>query len=303
MTATVWLASYPKSGNTWFRLLLANLRAGAEEPADINDMPERGGIASARGAFDAHLLIESGLLTHEESDNLRPRLYEWLSSGGEAIDEDPEPATPVRFPKVHDAYIQTGKGEPLLGGIGGAQGAIVIVRDPRDIASSLAHHMRFSLDEAIDFMADPAATFCGATAGQPNQLRQQLLDWSGHVASWLDQTDIPTHLVRYEDLQADTAGVLARALEFAGRSASPEEIQRSVDFSTFAELRRQEQAKGFREAPRPHEPGSFFRRGQTGTWPDDLSPEDTARLERGHAAMMRRLGYARSTSASVLELG
>ena len=66
---TVWLASYPKSGNTWFRMLVANLRQDA--PIDINDLPESGGIASARAWFDHTMLFESGLLTHEECDALR----------------------------------------------------------------------------------------------------------------------------------------------------------------------------------------------------------------------------------------
>ena len=49
VTRTVWLASYPKSGNTWLRMLIANLSAKDDKPVDINDLPERGGIASARG--------------------------------------------------------------------------------------------------------------------------------------------------------------------------------------------------------------------------------------------------------------
>ena len=52
MTRTIWLASYPKSGNTWFRMLVANLSAKDGKPVDINDLPERSGIASARGPFD-----------------------------------------------------------------------------------------------------------------------------------------------------------------------------------------------------------------------------------------------------------
>ena len=57
-------------------------------------------------------------------------------------DEEMEPDTlPVRFAKVHDAYTFTPAGEPLLAGARGAQGAIVIVRDPRDVAPSLANHM------------------------------------------------------------------------------------------------------------------------------------------------------------------
>ena len=69
----VWLASFPKSGNTWFRIFLANLAAGESGPSDINDLDERGGIASSRREFDAVTLLESGLLSHDEIDRLRPR--------------------------------------------------------------------------------------------------------------------------------------------------------------------------------------------------------------------------------------
>ncbi len=141
MTRTIWLASYPKSGNTWLRMLIANLSAKDDTPVDINDLPERGGIASARGPFDYLTLIDSGLLTHDEIDALRPRVYEELASGAQDDEYDAvEAPPPVRFVKVHDAYTLTPTGEPLLAGARGADGAIVIVRDPRDVAPSLASH-------------------------------------------------------------------------------------------------------------------------------------------------------------------
>jgi aryl sulfotransferase len=73
MMRTIWLASYPKSGNTWFRMLAANLSAQNGKPVDINNLPERGGIASARGPFDYLSPLDSSLLTHDEIDCLRPR--------------------------------------------------------------------------------------------------------------------------------------------------------------------------------------------------------------------------------------
>ncbi len=155
MTRSIWLASYPKSGNTWFRMLVANLSANEGKPVDINDLPERGGIASARGPFDFLLLIDSSLLTHDEIDCLRPRVYEELARGA-ADDEydEPEERQPVRFVKTHDAYTLTPKGEPLLAGAGGADGAVVIVRDPRDVAPSLANHRHSTIDDAIAFLND-----------------------------------------------------------------------------------------------------------------------------------------------------
>jgi aryl sulfotransferase len=141
VNSTVWLASYPKSGNTWFRMLVANLAAAGGKPADINDLQERSGIASARGPFDHLMLIDSGLLTHDEIDCLRPRVYEELARGADDDEYDAPQNTPrVRFVKVHDAYTLTPIGEPLLAGRRGGSGAIVIVRDPRDVAPSLANH-------------------------------------------------------------------------------------------------------------------------------------------------------------------
>lgn len=301
---TIWLASYPKSGNTWLRMLIANLSAKDEQPADINDLPERGGIASARGPFEYVTLIDSGLLTHDEIDALRPRIYENLARGAQDDEDDKakEPP-PVRFVKVHDAYTLTPEGEPLLAGERGANGAIVIVRDPRDVAPSLANHRRSSIDDAITFMNDRDAALGGMTVRQHRQLRQRLLGWSGHVASWLDQSDIPVHLVRYEDMQADTVGTLRRALAFAGRAATDEEIRRAVAFADFIELQRQEREKGFREAPASQPGASFFRRGVAGSWRDELTAGQVARIEAAHAPMMQRLGYRLSSAPKLARAG
>lgn len=290
MTRTIWLASYLKSGNTWLRMLLANLSARDGRPVDINNLPERGGIASGRSPFDDLTLIDSGLLTHDEIDCLRPRVYEELARDDDG-EETASPRRAVRFVKVHDAYTLTPKGEPLLAGRRGADGAIVIVRDPRDLAPSLANHSGSSIDDAISFINDANEAICTKTSRQHRQHRQKLAGWSGHIASWLDQADIPVHLVRYEDMQADTAGTFRRALDFAGRAATDQEIERAVVFASFSEMRRQEREKGFAERPHPHVKGIFFRRGEAGAWRDELTPEQVARIEAAHAPMMRRLGY------------
>ena len=299
MTRTIWLASYPKSGNTWLRMLIANLSATGG-PADINDLPERGGIASAREPFDFLMLIDSGLLTHDEIDALRPRVYEELARGAQDDEYDvPGDAPPVRFVKAHDAYTLIPDGEPLLAGAGGADGAVVIVRDPRDVAPSLANHMHIGIDAAIDFMRNARAGFGAATDRQSSQLRQRLPGWSGHVASWLDQRDIPVALVRYEDMHRDAAAVLRHVLAFADRPAGDDEIRRALESAGFAELQRQERDRGFREAPRSWEHGNFFRRGEAGAWRDELTAEQVARIEADHGPMMARLGYAPASAAAL----
>ncbi len=292
MTRTIWLASYPKSGNTWLRMMLANL--GTASPVDINDPALWHDLASSRAQFDDVLLIDSGLLTHDELDHFRSLLYEEMASAGrDAHDLRRDPG--VRFVKVHDAYRRTATGRPLLAGRRGADGAILVLRDPRDVAVSLAHHLGADVDAAIAFLNDPDCELDGRTDRADRQLRQRLLDWSGFVASWLDQEDLPVHPVRYEDFHADAAGALAGLLAFAGNGATPEQIERAAQFAEFSRLKSQERRKGFAEAPTQGVPRPFFRRGEAGVWRSELAPDQVARIEARHAPMMLRLGYALSS--------
>jgi len=286
VTDAAWLASYPKSGNTWFRMLVANL-AATDEPIDINDLPEGGGIASARAPFHYHTFIDSGLLTHDEADALRPRVYEAIPRDR----EDDGDNVLTRLIKAHDAYLMTPLGEPLLAGSRGAGRAILIVRDPRDVAGSLANHRHSTLDQAIDFLNDRQACFASSTRGQNAQLRQRLLDWSGHAASWLDQRDLPVHVVRYEDLKATPVETFRTAMDFIGRPCTPREAQKAVEFAGFDRLQAQEKASGFTEW-RPRGDGElFFRRGESQGWRRELTLDQVRRIETAHAQMMAQLRY------------
>jgi aryl sulfotransferase len=274
----VWLASFPKSGNTWFRIFLANLAAGEKGPADINNLDERGGIASSRYEFEAVTFLDSGLMSHDDIDELRPRVYE-------AIAED---TTEQRWIKVHDAYTLTRTGDPLFGSNLPCT-AVYVARDPRGVAGSLSYHMNTSIDDAIELMNNKDGALCSGRKGLVPQLRQKLTGWSSHVTSWLDQTNVPVHLVRYEDLIAEPVAYFSAALKFAGRSATSAEIERAVRYTDFAELQRQEKERGFAE--RISRKAPFFRVGRTEAWRETLTAEQTKTIERHHGAVMTRLGY------------
>ena len=94
----LWLASYPKSGNTWMRMLLANYFGEEDEPHDINTPGVTNGIASTRLFFDYVHGVDSTVLTDDEVQNLRPFVYDFLSS--EAND--------LTWMKVHDAQQDVG---------------------------------------------------------------------------------------------------------------------------------------------------------------------------------------------------
>jgi len=285
----IWLASYPKSGNTWMRMMVSALALKDGETLDINNLPDRSGIVSAREGFDNLSLIDSELLTHDETVALRPLVHGAQTEGPGA--DTAERKAAVRYVKAHDAYTYLPDGTPLLAGRAGAQGAVLIVRDPRDVAPSFANHNDDNVDKAIDRMADPGDCFCGRTDRLVNQLRQRLLGWSRFNASWLDQRDLPVLLVRYEDMIADPAAILTQVVAFAGSAPEPDKIARAVALADFAEMTAQESTTGFWESPRRTKEGRFFRRGKAGAWRDELTAEQIARIESDHASMMQRLGY------------
>ena len=282
----VWLASFPKSGNTWFRIFLANLAAGENGPADINNLDERGGIASSRHEFEAATLLDSGFVSHDDIDELRREIY---ARAHAACQEQ-------RWIKVHDAYTLTPSGLPMFG-VPGTR-VVYLVRDPRDVAISLSHHNSITIDQAIKLMIEPEGALCASRKGLAPQLRQKLMGWSGHVASWLDQPDLPVMFLRYEDSRADPTKKFAAALAFVGRAVAPDDIARAIRHADFSELQRQESEKGFAE--RRSRTAPFFRSGRPGGWCETLSPEQVARIEAAHGPMMARLGYALSKSTESL---
>jgi aryl sulfotransferase len=170
-----------------------------------------------------------------------------------------------------------------------ARAAIYLVRDPRDVLVSLAHHNSTMIDEATDLMNAPDGALAGDCEGLATQLRQKLMGWSGHVQSWLDQSDVPVHTVRYEDLLADPVAAFGAALRFVQMPATITEIERAVRYADFVELQRQENENGFRE--RVSRTAPFFRAGRAGGWQKTLTGEQADMIEGCHAVVMARLGY------------
>ncbi len=277
MTGILWLASYPKSGNTWMRLALQSL-CHAGEDLDLNDRRGRALYASSRYLFDRILNVESSDLTPEEAAAAQPGVFEQIAA---------RVSGPVLL-KTHDAWTLTAAGVPLMPASVTA-GVVYLVRDPRDVASSLAHHLGVSIDTAIGRMADPGAMLA-ASSGQPlRQLPQRLLTWSEHVESWLDRSGLRLLLVRYEDMIADMSSALTRVVEFAGLEADATSIERAVESVRFSTLQAREDRHGFDQGPAAI--NRFFRRGIAGAWRDELEPAEVDRIVDVHGTMMRRLGY------------
>lgn len=255
------------------RILLSNLLAKKDDPQDINALFLKEGIASSRRRFEDATLLDSHLLRPNEIEQLRPTVHDAFAQEVEAD----------AFIKTHDAYTHLADGTPVLGRA--AAGAIYLIRDPRDVAVSLAHFWACPLEVAIAFLNNPE----GCLNGNPAQTAQKVNGWSGHARSWLDQTDLPVHVARYEDLLTDTMAAFGSVLEFFGVGATDTEIARAVQYASFGELKRQEQEKGFRETA--DNAAVFFREGRAGAWREILGAEQQKSIELAHGELMAQYEY------------
>ncbi|GAB4172038.1 MAG: sulfotransferase domain-containing protein [Thalassobaculales bacterium] len=279
MTGIFWLASYPKSGNTWMRMALASLRAGGAA-VDINrPTGDEDAISASRRHFDRLLDITSSDMTPEEVASLRPDLYRSFAASL---------AQPA-FVKVHEASRRLPDGR-LLFPPEATLGVACMLRDPRDVALSLSHHYACGIERAIGIMADPEFSLTASTRSASPHLAQWIGSWSANVASWLDDGPCPPILVRYEEMAGGLAGFLAQIARQAGLPLEGDgAAERAAAATRFEVLRGQEEAHGFRE--RPAGMARFFRAGTAGQWRTALTPAQAARIERDHGAVMARLGY------------
>ena len=273
----VWLASYPKSGNTWLRTLLANLLVDSCEGVPLNALPFRFAVGTPR--FDDLAGVAAGDCTGDETDMLMPAFLRSNLATSNAL-----PGSRL-YRKVHSAYVPNRAGQALFPNDVTA-GVIYIVRNPLDVAVSWAFHTGRSRARSVAFLNDARATLGGPHL---NVLRERLLDWSGNVRSWC-AAPFPVLVLRYEDMLADTVAELRRAVRFLRlEDMSEARLRRAVAHSSFARLRRIEERKGFVE--KLQNVGRFFREGRAGSWREHLSAAQASLLVRQHWATMAAFGY------------
>ena len=269
----ILIASYPKSGNTWVRLILDTLRRDA--PVSINDIAVGLYGLERRQLFDMLAPAEASELLAGEIENLLPDFYAAVAADGGHI------------LKVHDRLRKTPDGRWLFPPEC-VKSVIYVVRHPFDVAVSYANHRGFSVAEAVALMAN-ADSVIPPDAGESSVVVERPGTWSGNVASWLQGAPYPVTVVRYEDLYADPEREILRLADAACLSVTAASLARTIESTGFARLQAEETAKGFREhsARSP----AFFRKGRPGSWAEGLDDSSREKLLRDHAETMSRLEY------------
>lgn len=260
-----WIASYPKSGNTWIRLWLESYNS--QQPPSMRGT-QLSGIPQKVRWFQRVSSVPFSDLDWMEQTMLWPAaLFNGLS------EYETDLILKTHLPCAIMAGIQLIPW-PL------SRRALYVVRDPRDVAISWAHHNGFTIDEAITQLNYREANIKG-----DDGIVQLIGDWSSHVLSWVDRPKrFPVTVVRYEDLDESWPEVVAAItdLEF-----DEERAAYATEQTQFKRLQDREKKEGFGEATH----GLFFRSGQVGAWQDVLTPEQVQRIVSQHGEVMKRFNY------------
>jgi len=272
----VWLASYPKSGNTWVRCLL-----------------------------DAYFLREVNI--NELLSSISDTTASWYDVGdGSRIQDLPieiqQLARPMAMCRLVRQYMDTDKSIPLFVKthspnmiINGLEflnemltkATIYIVRDPKDILPSFSKHMGVDLDTGLEWMMERYRTL------SPNDrsVADFLGAWDAHARSFLDDDCHNTLWVRYEDMLKNPVDSFTRILEHSGVEPDKERVEAAVQLTNLSRLRKQEKETGFCESS-PKAKNEFFGKGGSESR-GKLSLKNTHLIEKKFGSIMKRFGYGR----------
>ena len=216
MPGIIWLASYPKSGNTWLRAFLANYLTNAKKAVPINDLPNHILGDNLLLHYEQFTGRKSEALSDQDVARLRPSIHQWFA-GSSQNDV---------FVKTHNAIAQV-DGTPLITPSATA-GAIYVARNPMDVAVSFAHHYQVDYGRAVESLCED--DYCvPPTSGL---LPQYLTSWSGHVRSWTEAPGLTVHVMRYEDMLGKPIPTFRRLAKFLGFRKDPARLKRAIRFSS-----------------------------------------------------------------------
>jgi hypothetical protein len=273
MGKIIWLASYPKSGNTWLRVFLHNFLRNPDRPWDINAINKFTTGDSSAELYKPFDPRPATAYTVEDVARMRPLVQAALTQA----------SRDNVFVKTHNALLED-HGHPAIN-LEVTAGTIYVVRNPLDVVISYAHHMAITIDAMTTVMAE-----VGARSGMNETIvSEKISSWSEHVASWTAKPHKTLHIVRYEDLHAEPLKAFGGIARFLGLNPPRDRLEKAIKMSSFKVVAEQERRHGFTE--RSPVADRFFRAGTADQWRTALTPEQIARIVADHREQMARFGY------------
>ena len=274
----IWLASYPKSGNTWIRVFLNSLFYTKNNDSDINNLsigqfPNRKHFENITKNIDDINEFSKNCINAQLKLNL---------------------SNETRFLKTHHAYWQNEKYK--FTDVQTTLGVIYIVRDPRNVITSLKNHFNFdNYNEALKFLLDDRKVIGIKNSKREADLPHIISSWKNHFNSWKKMSKNYL-LIKYENLinspEIEFQKITNYLEKLLNKKFEKKKFLDAIEKSNFDNLKKKEKANGFIEAPIfLSKSNLFFNMGPKNDWRKLLDKQISEQIERKFKAEMLELNY------------
>ena len=273
----IWIASYPKSGNTWLRSLISSYYFSKDKfnLSDLKKIPN----FSVSDFINDSLLLQNGVDVAKQWLNVQKEINKNYKK--------------TLFFKTHNACVAVNKN--LFTDSDNTAGCIYVVRDPRNIITSYKNFEKKTYDEILNHMKNKEA-FLFSEKKTGFKSFEFIGSWANNYNSWFhNKLGIPICLIKYEDLVKDTLGELRKIIDFIANvqniknySFNNEKAERGVSDSSFENLSKMEQDRGFNEARHDQK---FFNMGEKNNWQKLLPISIKENIEQSFYSEMKELNY------------
>ena len=289
MKKIFWIASYPRSGNTWIRAILSSLFFGDKGRFNFDllnyikhfENPGKYEFVRSLNIEDYHRLDELSIIAKY-----------WLEAQRRI-----KTSNDFAFFKTHSGNVTLNKFKYTSAD--NVLGLIYLVRDPRDVVVSYSKYLNKSIDNIINTITDINAVAYSGLQGK--KLYPFLLSgWDIHYRSW-QALDVPKLVIKYETLLKETRGTLNQIVDFFVQNYSYEfkDIEMKIDnilkTTNFKSFRANEKQRGFNEASyffsKEKFTEYFFRKGTDKQWKKELTSDQLKKIESAFKTTMKELGY------------
>jgi hypothetical protein len=278
----IWLASYPKSGNTWLRSILSAYYFSKDGEFEFN-------LLDNIKQFPHEVFFEDDKNFYSEPESTSRN---WIKKQIE-INKDRK----IKLFKTHNALCSINGNN--FTDTANTLGAIYIIRDPRKIISSISNHYQISINEAYEFMNNNRKALSTKKNNQyPGFV--PLFSWSIHLEGWINCKLFPVMTIKYEDLQHETFFTIKKVINFINKISKSKNLfnrdkaKNSIESCQFDRLKKMEQKQGFQESMIKNDNSgsvNFFNLGQKNDYKKLLDKKLIKTLNELYKNELKKFNY------------